>query len=55
MDLVADFFARLQAHHHELTILAGEQDLTKIPVFQGLFLDWSKITAHGFLSPFTGK
>jgi hypothetical protein len=46
MHLVADRFLGLQAHHHELQMLAGEQDLPKVLVLFGLLFDRSNIATH---------
>jgi hypothetical protein len=34
VDFLADLFARLQAHDHELGMLAGEQDLPEVGVLR---------------------
>jgi hypothetical protein len=49
MNFVSDLFAGLEAHDHKLTMLAGEKNLAKIRVFEGLALDRSKIAGHRFI------
>jgi hypothetical protein len=46
VDFLADLFARLQAHDHELGMLAGEQDLPEVGVLEGLALDRSNVACH---------
>jgi hypothetical protein len=44
--LVADLFLRLQTHHHELQMFAGEQHLPKVLVLSGCLFDRSKVASH---------
>jgi hypothetical protein len=46
MHLVADLFLRLQAHHHKLQVLAGEQHSPKVLVLFGCLFDRSHIAGH---------
>jgi hypothetical protein len=43
VDFLADLFARLQAHDHELGMRAGEQDLPEVGIREGLALDRSNV------------
>ena len=51
MNLVSNFFTPLKAHHNQLSLLSGEQNLPKIIVLQCLLLDFSNISCH-FDAPF---
>jgi hypothetical protein len=44
--LVMDLFARLQAHQHELGVLAGEYYLPEVVVFQRLSFGRFSVTGH---------
>jgi len=41
VNLVTDLLARLQAHHYQLSILAGVKNLTEIFIFLCLFFNVS--------------
>ena len=47
-------FTRLQAHDHELGVLAGEQNLAKVGVLQGLAFDRSNEACHWY-SPLVSR
>ena len=49
MYLITNLLGRLQAHHDQLAIFTGEQNLSEIIVLQGLFLDGSNITCHNLI------
>src|SRR3990170_7347407 len=46
VDLVSNFFSSLKAHHNQLGLLTGEQNLPEIIVLQCLLLDVSNIACH---------
>jgi hypothetical protein len=46
VDLVSDFLSSLKAHHNQLSILSGEQNLPEIIVLRRLLLDVSDIACH---------
>jgi hypothetical protein len=52
MDFIADLFASLQAHHHQLQVLGSEKYPAEILVLFGFFFDMSKISSHKSLSFF---
>src|SRR5690242_5010167 len=47
---LADLLARLQAHDHQLGVLAGEQYPAEVGVLQGFALDRSDVAGHGCTS-----
>jgi hypothetical protein len=50
--LVANFLAALQAHHHQLGVLAREEHLAEEMVLFGQFLNVSNETGHKLHSLF---
>jgi hypothetical protein len=49
MDFVPDLLTGLQAHHDQLGMLASEEYLTKITIFQRVFFNRAEVSDHFFL------